>query len=769
MSFSMLRSKFSKTVAFFLLAVPWWASAGATADSFASNGKGNIRRAADEKPKHDRFSPFSPNFKIDFSHRHLDYGDDDVDNKIERDLQFVSGDRPFEPIRIKYDLRVIDSRRGESTELDAKIDAVLNNTLPAAAEKWAQHLSVRPVRSAFVVGQLDCQGQYASYLPDDVTYSDADLVIIVGGDPEGYCGDGTLAYAFPCSLDQTDRPIVGVINFCLNEPVTDGYLVGLLPTIPGVDLTSFYSTWTGATLRADHLRLSQLEVTLHELTHVLGFSTNLLPLFRDESGVPYTDRQIGGAPVESVRQCVNGTNVTDMNPSEATVQLKQLSDGRFEQYIVTPRVQTIARNHFNCQTLLGGRLQEDENCFGSHWHERHHFSDLLGPVVNAGSANSLSLLTLALLDDTGWYQVDYRGGVQPAFGIGAGCGFVTEACINATDQVPEWAENEFCATPLRLQGGIPETDSLNSVICDPSYQSWAICDLSDLRSVTTTDRTYFSDPSLMPIYFSYADNCPIPDFSLGLDCRIADPYNVFYPGESVGNNSRCINAFYESNTGRAYQPACIQVTCDTDAGVVRIGQGEFEQNCTYDGELLPVSGKAGASFVCPRLAAVCPEIFACPDGCFGRGECIRTVDGSSPPVCKCFNETNTDKSCAPPYITEQASNTPSPGLDQPATTPVPSVAPTVRPFPSTAVVQATNAPVAQSPTTPPTQVRPSLPPTAGQLETQTGSPGVQATEPSTSTTAGGPPTTSGVQLHRWSLYLIQSVSALLLWFGCECS
>ena len=49
-----------------------------------------------------------------------------------------------------------------------------------------------------------------------------------------------------------------------------------------------------------------------------------------------------------------------------------------EQYFVTPRVQTIARNHFQCQELIGARLAQDFSaCIGSHWHERDFFSHLL--------------------------------------------------------------------------------------------------------------------------------------------------------------------------------------------------------------------------------------------------------------------------------------------------------------------------------------------------------------------------------------------------------
>lgn len=732
-------------------------------------------------------------FSREFTRRYIDYGDDENGNvfeeddfdlaswasidetekillrqqqpqhddrrrpKARRNLQLVSGDRPREPLRIQFDTRAIESlRTGNNattnsslgtSNVDSKIDTIVNRILPHAAEKWAQHLSVRSVRSPFVVGPNECQFQYASLLTYDVEYTDADVVIVVAGevrgDVENLCDGSTLAYARACDLDQVDRPIVGVITFCLDRDTTeDGFLIGTLPdNLLGINVAEFYQVYTGATLRATHLRLSLLEITIHELAHVLGMSFVLFPFFRDEDGVPLTERDAFGFPVASEKICSNGTVVVDNHPSERTVQTfpRAADEGsagepRWEQYLTTPRVQRVARNHFNCSTLLGGRLQEESYCIGSHWHERHWFGELLGPAVTEGSASLLSVLTLAFMEDTGWYQVDYRGAGNPGFGLAAGCDFVNEDCIDKTTQtVPEFAENEFCSTPFTVEKSTPTLDSLNSVVCDPSHQSWAICDLSTLRPVTETEITYFSDPTLSTIFFSRADNCPIPIFMLGLDCRVNDTYKAFYAGESVGETSRCVNAFRESEYGRAYQPACMSIECDMEASVVRIGQGEYVQNCTYDGEILNVTGRSDSSYVCPRLAILCPEIFACPDGCFGRGTCVYAEGNRSPPFCQCDDPTNTHISCAPEYITTSIS-TPSPSritTMAPFSTPTelnttaPSLAPNVTL--TTATPTATNnitnssllstAPVATN-----TLTNSSLSPTAPVDTNSTGSP-----------------------------------------------
>jgi Leishmanolysin len=85
---------------------------------------------------------------------------------------------------------------------------------------------------------------------------------------------------------------------------------------------------------------------------------------------------------------------------------------RFEHYVVTERVRAVSQILFNCSKLIGARLQDidsgRDDCFGSHWHERLYYTELLSPVLNQGSENVLSLLTLAFMDDTGWYKVDCK-------------------------------------------------------------------------------------------------------------------------------------------------------------------------------------------------------------------------------------------------------------------------------------------------------------------------------------------------------------------------
>ena len=588
--------------------------------------------------------------------------------RLEEDEGTASNSSTFAPIRIEYDTRWIDRRRGENAHFDTEIDVILNEIIPQMSNVLADLLYIEhPYNktSEITVNYADCGvPEDDGNTTENWTIANVDLVVLIGGDAEQNCAPRQLAYARPCTLDRfTDRPILGKMEFCLNQTATLRP-----PSIHGIPLTPYYESFTGVSFQTDHLQISLLDIALHEMMHVLAFSSQLFPYFRDETGAPRMPRDDNGEPIPITRVCGDGSTVTlDFVPSEDIVQVIPVENGHFHQYLVTPMVRAIARQQFRCDSVLGGRLADGSECIASHWHERLAYGDLMGPRASRSSENTLSLLTLALLADSGWYQVNFRKARHYAFGLNAGCDFVSLPCIdNTTDRVPEWIVNEFCDIPyLRLDTTTNSTpDLLNrNIFCDPGYRSWTLCDLVLFDDGSIPSKSYFSSP-LAPLNVTEADFCPIPDIGLGLDCsRLTNgtSYSAFYPGERVGEGSRCINGYYNSeDTGinTTNRPACMFVTCDTDEGMVRIGQGPDLYNCTVDGEAIPIPSRPGSFLVCPRLAAVCPELYTCPSGCFGRGTCVAGNNGSRP-ECRCFDETNTDSACAPSLFAEPPSNAPT--------------------------------------------------------------------------------------------------------------
>jgi len=100
--------------------------------------------------------------------------------------------------------------------------------------------------------------------------------------------------------------------------------------------------------------------------------------------------------------------------------------------------------------------------------------------VYTGSTQYVTALTLALLEDSGWYMPNYSVAQNSPFGLGAGCDFVTEKCIQQ-ENVPEWAYGIFC-------------DSGDSVGCTPDKKMVAYCDISRWDGNLPSGYQYFQDP-----------------------------------------------------------------------------------------------------------------------------------------------------------------------------------------------------------------------------------------------------------------------------------
>lgn len=235
-----------------------------------------------------------------------------------------------------------------------------------------------------------------------------------------------------------------------------------------------------------------------------------------------TPRGENGTIPERTVTCNDGSERTIEFPANNTIQMRVTTPGiagdeRIHYEVVTPRVQTVVRNLYNCSTLTGARLESEATntaeCAGTHWHERQFFNALLSAYFNAygdkGQADVLSPLTLALLEDSGWYTVSYEGIGNFPYGLALGCDFATKDCI-VNDTVPDYGKGIFCATvnndtdDMEQESGTsPSVVSLffaSSFLRSwryPTYppQCFAIQATRHLHSATSTTST--TSPSLL--------------------------------------------------------------------------------------------------------------------------------------------------------------------------------------------------------------------------------------------------------------------------------
>jgi leishmanolysin-like peptidase len=193
------------------------------------------------------------------------------------------------------------------------------------------------------------------------------------------------------AIRKFDRPTAGAINFCLDQ----------------IDLDESGSV-------SESITQDNVDVAVHEAAHVLGMSSNSYRFFWDpETGTERTARPFTSQSVV----CVDGVERTLVLPDENTMKFFIATSGQRYASIVTAKVATVARNQFDCQELEGAQLENqptgENSCTGDHWDERMFYPEALSGVISP-TTNVLSPLTLALLEDSGWYRGNYtKANVSP--------------------------------------------------------------------------------------------------------------------------------------------------------------------------------------------------------------------------------------------------------------------------------------------------------------------------------------------------------------------
>lgn len=113
---------------------------------------------------------------------------------------------------------------------------------------------------------------------------------------------------------------------------------------------------------------------------------------------------------------------------------------------------------------------------GSHWEAKYiNYEYMNGASYSAWAYTSK--FTLALMEDSGWYKVDYSYAEPYTWGQGEGCSFIDDDCIdNGASNFPQF----WC-------------DSSNDNGCTADYVGIGICYLTTAASQVPTQFKYYSD------------------------------------------------------------------------------------------------------------------------------------------------------------------------------------------------------------------------------------------------------------------------------------
>ena len=213
-------------------------------------------------------------------------------------------------------------------------------------------------------------------------------------------------------------------------------------------------------------------------------------------------------------------------------------------------------------------------------------------------------LTLALLEDSGWYLPDYSYGQTIQWGYQKGCNFFNETALSIK--------------PLHFLSFVQTR--LEDNVCDFNLFGYGPCYFAQDSGIPSYEQ-YFSDTSLGgdPL----ADYCPVV-YDL-VDCGgIATNPNTD-AGETFCPQCRCVaGTFSLSGKSTVNRPSCHQISCGNNTATITIGS--YQAVCSTSGEIVNVTGLAG-TVTCPDLTMLC-DFKACPDNCLGD-ECTNGVCSSS--------------------------------------------------------------------------------------------------------------------------------------------
>ncbi|CAK7347670.1 unnamed protein product [Dovyalis caffra] len=437
----------------------------------------------------------------------------------------------------------------------------LHKALGQTADWFRRALAVEPVKGNLRLSGYSACGQDGGvqlphgYVEEGV--ADADLVLLVTTRPTT---GNTLAWAVACERDQWGRAIAGHVNVAPRH------------------LTAEAETLLSATL-------------IHEVMHVLGFDPHAFAHFRD-------DRK--------------------RRRSEVTEQLMDEKLGRMVTRVVLPRVVMHSRHHYGAfsENFTGLELEDGggRGTSGSHWEKRLLMNEIMTGSVDTRSV--VSKMTLALLEDSGWYQANYSMADCLDWGRNQGTDFVTSPCNL-------WKGAYHCNT-TQLSG------------CTYNREAEGYCPIVSYSGDLPQWAQYFPQANKGG-QSSLADYCTY--FVAYSDGSCTDTNSARAPdrmlGEVRGSNSRCMaSSLVRTGFVRGSMTqgnGCYQHRCVNNS--LEIAVDGIWKVCPEAGGPIQFPGFNG-ELICPAYPELCSTGSVsvpgqCSSSCNFNGDC---VDGK----CHCF-------------------------------------------------------------------------------------------------------------------------------------
>ena len=451
--------------------------------------------------------------------------------------------KPFTPIRIHIDYTTLNNQTTVPSTYKSKIKQILE----LSKSSFESLLKVQRFKDTLRL--LHCNNKHIQISPTIQSKGvDADLIIFPYIDTSTN-NSNYEAYASPCILaGDTHRPVAGYIAFT---------------QILKLNKQNWLKYYTA--------------LAMHELTHCLVFSPNLYPFYIN----PNTHQPLGIHNIIKTKT-VNGIKRT---------------------LIATPKVVATAQRHFNCTNIEGVELenQGSEGTAGSHWEARQMLTDYM--MGASYDEVTISEITLALFEDSGWYKVNmYTGGLF-RFGKNEGCAFMNGKCMS--DNKSNF-KNEFC-------------DMNYTPYCSNGRLNKGICYYSKYKDNIDTHYQYFDNNNSIG-GLMLADYCPVSqvvndkDMLMHWNCAIGKESYPTTLGEVVSEESICFISSLRPKGIKGYEgkrSICYRYECDYEMENVMIWIGNRKLKCV-NGVVKDVDGWEG-EVECPEFRNVCTSKVRCFD------------------------------------------------------------------------------------------------------------------------------------------------------------
>ena len=382
-----------------------------------------------------------------------------------------------------------------------------------------------------------------------------------------------------------DNEIASIPNKFILDEITKRPIVGVIYLNPDINLNK------------PNVDIYLKSILLHELTHILGFHYDLFQYFP------------GGL--------------------EKTIKTeKEKRTNKNKKFIITSKVVDFAKKYFNCDEIDGVELENQHNLTWSHWEARI----LLGEYMTSSPYTPeqvISEFTLSLLEDSGWYKVNYYTGGLMRFGKNKGCEFLNKDCID--EQLKSNFKYEFC-----------DFKDVDQPSCTSGRQSRAHCKIELNVPIPKEASAYKRFGNLFGR--TNADICPVNDLEINEEKQIYFVGNCKYGngkygthnnfgdkdltnedfveilGEKYGSNSFCVLSsvlpedkknIFTSIHEDTIRALCYPMYCSSKSLSIQVHDQYVV--CPREGGKVKITGKYSGYILCPDYNLICTGTKICND------------------------------------------------------------------------------------------------------------------------------------------------------------